>query len=204
MPPMRNKFAKQLPPEQERKRRLYLLDTDPLHSLQVFNVPQYLPKDIHGYNTFTSAQLYDHHERVKTLIAEGNITFGFDEDGVEKSLAFIFGVDLPPSKKAGAKQKKIRVLQLYFEAPDVEDVPPGVFGQSGVAGPSQWSAVPPATSSEASTSSTFFQHSGRGAAGGSPGPAGKEGTPSDDEDGPTRGGTPEDPSPLKGRKKKKQ
>jgi hypothetical protein len=49
---MHNKFAKQLAPEQEHRRRLYLLNTDPLHSHQVFNVPQYLPKAIHGYNSF--------------------------------------------------------------------------------------------------------------------------------------------------------
>ncbi len=44
----RNRFASKLPSDQERKRRLYLLDSDPLHSLQVFGVLQYLPKTIYG------------------------------------------------------------------------------------------------------------------------------------------------------------
>jgi hypothetical protein len=59
MPPMQNKFAKQLPLELEWRRRLYLLDTEPQHSLQVLNVQQYLPKEIHCYNSFPSQEQYN-------------------------------------------------------------------------------------------------------------------------------------------------
>ena len=92
MPPVtRNRFATGLPSADERKRRLYLLDTNPTHTLQVFGVPQYLPKQIHSYNSITSQDLLLHHDCMKELIANGHVSFGFDTQGVEDSLAFVFG-----------------------------------------------------------------------------------------------------------------
>ncbi len=79
----RNRFASKLPAEQERKRRLqvYLLDSDPLHSLQVFGVPQYLPRNIYGYNSISSGDMQCHHELVKQLIQSGNVDLTkFDKD----------------------------------------------------------------------------------------------------------------------------
>ena len=91
-----NRFASKLPSDQERKRRLYLLDSDPLHSLQVFGVPQYLPKTIYGYNSITPTDLLKHHERVRELVSSGQLDLTkFDEDGLESSLAFVFGIDVP-------------------------------------------------------------------------------------------------------------
>ncbi len=119
MPPIRNKFAKQLPTESEQRRRLYLLDTDPLHSLQVFNMPQYLPKEIHCYKSFSPQDLLAHHERVIGHIAQGNLTFGYDEDGVEKSLAFIFGVPISKMKKRDPAAKQVKCLLIYYEVPEL-------------------------------------------------------------------------------------
>jgi len=155
MPPVtRNRFAPGLPPEQERKRRLYLLDSHPVHALQVFGVPQYLPKEIHGFNSVSSDDFVRHHERVRSMIADGHLTFGFDEQGIETSLALVFGLDVQVQPKSSSEQpvtKKIRVLQLYYEAPVTEDVPPGVFGSSGVAS-SAWQQTP------SRDGSRVFQH----------------------------------------------
>jgi hypothetical protein len=155
MPPVtRNRFAPSLPPEQERKRRLYLLDSHPVHTLQVFGVPQYLPKEIHGFNSVSTEDFVRHHERVRSMIADGHLTFGFDEQGVESSLALVFGFNVLVTPKTSAQQpvhKQVRVLQLYYEAPEPEDVPPGVFGAAGVAE----SAWRPSASKDGSR---VFQH----------------------------------------------
>ncbi len=164
MPPVtRNRFAPALPSAEERKRRLYLLDSNPVHTLQIFGVPQYLPKDIHGFDSVSSEDFLRHHERVRALIADGRLTFGFDEQGVETSLALVFGFDVPVHKGKTSDSpptKKIRVLQLYYEAPATEDVPPGVFGGSGVQG-SAWTEV------EGNAGARTFQRSGVGSGGSS-------------------------------------
>ncbi len=49
--------------------------------------------------------------------------------------------------------KKVGVLQIYYEAPMVEDVPPGVFGGTGVPG-SSW------TEQLGTDGARVFQHSG--------------------------------------------
>jgi hypothetical protein len=138
----RNRFASKLSPDQERKRSLYLLDSTPLHSLQVFGVPQYLPRNIYGYNSITSTELLHHHERVRELISTGQLDLTkFDEDGLESSLAFVFGIDIP-SKASDEPLKKIRCLQLYFAAPVVADVPKGVFGSETATEQTQWTELP--------------------------------------------------------------
>jgi hypothetical protein len=124
----RNRFAAKLSPYQERRRRLYLLDTEPRHSLQVFGVPQYLPSQIHGYNSVTTADLVHHHERMQSLIQSGHLDLTkFDADGLENSLAFVFGFEVP-SKSAGEPPQRIRCLQIYFAAPASDDLPACVLG----------------------------------------------------------------------------
>ncbi len=54
--------------------------------------------------------------------------------------------------------KKVRVLQIYFEAPDPEDVPAGVFGGKGVE-PTEWRELP------RTDSALVFQHTGTPASG---------------------------------------
>jgi hypothetical protein len=56
---MHNKFAKQwqLPSVDKQKHRLNLMDTDPVHTLQIFAVQQYLLKDIFGYNSVSTEDL---------------------------------------------------------------------------------------------------------------------------------------------------
>ncbi len=97
MPPnTHNCFATKLTPDQERRRQLYLLDSQPLHSLQVFGVPQYLPSNIYSYNSISSADLLLHHKRVKELIQIGHLDLTkFDADRLESSLAFVFGFEVP-------------------------------------------------------------------------------------------------------------
>jgi hypothetical protein len=115
---------------------LPVLDSHLVHALQVFCVLQYLPKEIHCFNSVSSDDFVRHHERVRSLIADGHLTLGFDEQGVETSLALVFRLDVQVKPKSSSDQpvtKKVRVLQLYYEAPSTEDVPPGVFGASGVA-----------------------------------------------------------------------
>jgi hypothetical protein len=145
MPPKpntRNRFANNLAPDQERKRRLYLLDSEPRHSLQIFGVPQYLPRQIHGYNSISSTDFLRHHERVKELVQTGHLDLSqFDEDGLESSLSFVFGIDIP-STTSHEPPKKIRCLQIYYAAPSPEDVPPGVFGSTAAPETSAWSEVP--------------------------------------------------------------
>jgi hypothetical protein len=100
MPPvMHNWFAPALPSEEERKRQLYLLDSQPPHALQVFGVQQYLPRLIDGFNSVSSEDYLRHHERIRAIIANGHFTFGFDEQGVEKSLALVLGFDVPLTPK---------------------------------------------------------------------------------------------------------
>ncbi len=129
MPPnTRNRFASKLSPEQERSRRLYLLDSQQLHSLQVFGVPQYLPSNIYGYNSISSSDLLLHHDRVRELIEIGHLNLTkFDADGLESSLVFVFGFEVP-SKTLAEPSKKYWCLQIYYAAPPSEDVQVGVFG----------------------------------------------------------------------------
>jgi hypothetical protein len=190
----RNRFASRLPSDQERKRRLYLLDSDPLHSLQVFGVPQYLPKTIYGYNSITPTDLLKHHERVRELVSSGQLDLTkFDEDGLESSLAFVFGIDVP-AKTSDEPPTKIRCLQLYFAAPAVDDVPKGVFGSTEGPDKSNWTEL-----ERPAGQNRTWQHSQRPrseettAAGGGAKTdgAGTAASAADDEDGPTRGNTPE-------------
>jgi hypothetical protein len=145
MPPKpntRNRFANKLSPEQERSRRLYLLDSQPLHSLQIFGVPQYLPSNIYGYNSISTADLQRHHDRVRELIEMGHLDLTkFDADGLENSLAFVFGFEVP-SRTLAEPSKKYRVLQIYYAAPPSDDVPVGVFGNEEAREESAWSELP--------------------------------------------------------------
>jgi hypothetical protein len=188
MPPnTRNRFANKLAQDQERKRRLYLLDSDPLHSLQIFGVPQYLPRQIHGYNAISSADFVRHHDRVKELVQSGHLDLTkFDEDGLESSLAFVFGIDVP-SKTLQEPPKKIRCLQIYYAAPAVEDVPPGVFGSTGTREQSVWTELPRPL--KKGSGSSWQHHSP--VAGASSRAAEPTSAGGDDEDGPTRVPSPE-------------
>ncbi len=118
------------------------------------------------------------------MIAAGHLTFGFDEQGVESSLALVFGLDVPLAKDSKTKSqvtKHVRVLQIYYEAPVTEDVPPGVFGGTRVEG-SAWKE-------ETGThGARTFQYTGGGGPAGS---AGGTSAPADtSEDGPTATNTP--------------
>jgi hypothetical protein len=134
-----------------------MLDTSPPHSLQLFGVPQYLPREIHGFNSVSQEDFVRHHERVCARIAEGHLTFGFDEQGVETSLALVFGLEVPLNHQnahSSPVTKKFRVLQIYYEAPAVEDLPPGVLGAAGShAADSAW------TEQSAQEQSRIFVHS---------------------------------------------
>ncbi len=177
-----NRFANKLPAEQERKLSLYLLDSDPLHSLQVFGVPQYLPCNIYGYNSISSTDLLCHHERVKELIQTGNIDLTkFDQDGLEDSLVFVFGFDVP-AKTLQEAPKKYSCLQIYYAAPVVEDVPPGVFGASESTEKSEWTELQRPLKK---TSTREWQRSN------APSSLGSGGAAREDEDGPTRVPSPE-------------
>jgi hypothetical protein len=191
---MSNKFAKQLPAADERKHRLYLLDTDPVHTLQIFCVPQYLPSNIYGYNSVSTDDLVHHHKRVTEGIQEDSFTFGFDEAGIEKSLAFVFGIDIP-SKTLAEQPKKIRCLQIYYQAPVVEDIPPGVFGVEEGPEKTQWSELP-SSNTQAGKHNRLFQHSYKPPSGAAAAP------PSDmEEDGLTCWNTLQE-SPAKASRRK--
>jgi hypothetical protein len=131
----RNLFASKLPADRERSRRLYLLDSEPHHSLHIFGVPQYLPHDIHGYNSISAADLLRHHERVKELIQTGHLDltkFDDDSDCLEASLAFVFDFDVP-SRTLSEPVKRYSLLQIYFAAPPVDDVLVGVLSKEEAA-----------------------------------------------------------------------
>ncbi len=65
----------------------------------------------------------------------------FDEDRLESSLAFVFGIDVP-SRTLQEVPKKIQCLQIYYAAPVVEDLPPGVFGSTVTPDQSVWTELP--------------------------------------------------------------
>ena len=69
-------------------------------------MPQYLPTNIYGYNSITSSDLVRHHDRVRELIQTGHLDLSkFDADGLESSLVFVFGFEVPSSTLAEPSKK---------------------------------------------------------------------------------------------------
>ncbi len=49
------------------------MDSKPNHSLQVFGMQQYLPKNFYCYNSISSQDLLCHHKQVKELVQTGHV-----------------------------------------------------------------------------------------------------------------------------------